>query len=192
MTLKSPASTTGSSPWASSSTWAAARSTCSAACFGRLRRVQVREEKARETNDLADPRLRRARPERPVWVQHDDALLQYLEVSPHENRVPLAREERPEVAVVQRGDEAVERPRQARAARHAGDRVHTAPLLEPPKRPDRQLLETNHVGPVDGDEAHHLFEVRVPPRRRRVPVEQVPAPDQHCASSSNAAELLGR
>ena len=50
----------------------------------RLRRVQVREEKARETDDLADPRLPPASPERPVWVQHDDTLLHYLQVAPHQ------------------------------------------------------------------------------------------------------------
>ena len=68
----------------------------------------------------------------------------------------------------------------ARAAlRDGGGARIPLPLVQPLERPDRHLLEAEHVGLVSRRELDHVAEVEPPPRRRVAAVEDVPAPDEH-------------
>ncbi len=72
--------------------------------------------------------------------------------------------------------------RAEREQRLPGDRrgrMHPAPALQMAQRPDRQLLEADHVGTIPRHELDHLAEVGPALGRRRIPVEEVPGPDEH-------------
>ena len=66
----------------------------------------------------------------------------------------------------------------------------TSPAVKPGERPRRHLLHAEHVRLVGRRERDHLVEERAPLRRDGVPMEEVPAPDEHastllpCASCS--------
>ena len=134
----------------------------------RLRRVQVREEKARETDDLADPRLRRAASRAPC-VGSARRRSRCSTSRSRRTRIafPWPVKSRPEVAVVQRGDEPVERPRHGRGPARRRRRPPVMPLHSSSRRSDQTGSSWRQTtsGPSHGDEANHLFEIRVPPRR---------------------------
>ena len=80
--------------------------------------------------------------------------------------------------MVELGEPAAELALPSRGARGDGaDRLHAAPGLEVPQRPDRHLLQADDVRAVGGDELDHLAEERAPLRRDGVAVEEVPRAD---------------
>ncbi len=79
--------------------------------------------------------------------------------------------------MVQPREEAPEPARDARGPCDDGKCLHSAPLLEVRDAPDGNLLEAHDVGAVVADDVEHLLEERVPTRRERVPVEDVPGAD---------------
>ena len=112
-------------------------------------------------------------------VQHDRLLSEYAQLGLQQDRVRLPRERRPEQALVDRGSQPPEgdAPQQWPRSDRSED-LNPAPLGQALQRPDRQLLQAQHVGAVLGGEADHLLEVAVPLRRARVAVEDVPGADE--------------
>ncbi len=163
---------------------------------GVARAVQIRDQAGpargvREPHRLHDPALLRpgepragAEPQgsrlavaKAARVQGEGRARDESQRRPDEDRVSLARERRAQQALVG--------PRQAVAERRRDrDRPDPRPSRdltggEEPERPGGYLLHAEHVGVVGGREADHLGEVTGPLRGHRVPVEEVPAPDEH-------------
>ena len=72
--------------------------------------------------------------------------------------------------------------RAERKQRLPGDRrgrMHPAPALQMAQRPDRQLLEADHVGTIAGHELDHLAEVGPALGRDGIAVEEIPGADEH-------------
>src|SRR5579864_3841202 len=108
-----------------------------------------------------------------------------------ENRICLTGEGRPNEAVVESRNGAAEPDSERRVPRDIRNGLHLAPGLELRQRPEWKLLQAQEVRTVRSREPHHLLEESPTPRRRRIPVKEVPGPDEQahyckrrCASSS--------
>jgi hypothetical protein len=108
--------------------------------------------------------------------------LERAQVRAEQDRVRLAGERGAKESVVDARQDAAdaggrrERP-ERRPGRDHADGHHRAPLVQALERPDGNLLEQEHVGPV-AREPHHLLEKRPALRRNGVPVKQIPAADE--------------
>ncbi len=99
--------------------------------------------------------------------------------APDEDRVRLAGERRAQQTVMNVRQHGAERG--AAEQRPPGDghgRRHAAPVAEALERPQRNLLETHHVGLVGGCEPNHRLEIRAAPGRDGIAVEEVPRTDE--------------
>jgi glycosyltransferase involved in cell wall biosynthesis len=131
--------------------------------------VEVDDLKAVEVDCVGDP---------PQLRLADDCRAEVVRGARRQDRASLPGHRRAEQPVVQRRDG----PRadgEQRPARDGRGRMHSAPVLEVPERPDRQLLQADDVGVVAGHELEHLAEKRPALRRGSIPVEKVPSPHEH-------------
>ena len=111
-------------------------------------------------------------------ADHERSVLVCIELPRNEDRVRLAGEGRTEEAVVQLGDPPAELRASPRRSGDGAERAHAAPALELAERPDRHFLQTDDPGLVRSDELDHLAQVGAPLGRARVPVEEIPAPNE--------------
>src|SRR3990170_130047 len=101
------------------------------------------------------------------------ARVRRVETAAHEQGVRLASQRRANALGIEALEPAAERP-QKRALRRRGEREHAAPRRQARQPPERDLLQSDDVRLVLGDEAHHPLEVRAARRRRRSAVKEVP------------------
>ena len=111
-------------------------------------------------------------------------MLSDLQVNAEQDRIRLSGERRAQESVVQLGEHAADLGSRGERAdmwalRNRPDGRHSAPVVKLPERPDGQFLQAEHSGAVGTRQPHHLLEERLTPRRLRVPVEEVPAANEH-------------
>ena len=138
-----------------------------------VRRVDIADD------DLLEPDRVTHAPLSPLIADPDRAVLERDERRRQQDRVRLAGDSGAKARRVVPLEGAAEPARQQRPLRDGAHGRHPAPLLELRERPERQLLQAEHVRPVPGGELDHLAEIESSPRRRGAAVVDVPAANQH-------------
>ena len=111
-------------------------------------------------------------------VQANDSLpADEFEPAGEEQGVRLAGEEGSQALWVPLGEPPCERTPE-RQHRDGGEDRHAAPRSEPVERPDRNLLECDHVWAVLDHRSNHFLQVEGARRRRSAAVEDVPRSDE--------------
>ena len=113
-------------------------------------------------------------------VQRQDSMVEHAQPRRELNRVSLTCEQRAEQTVIEIGQPPPERRRDGhRPERRTRSNVADGEAAHGPRG---HLLQAENVRTVGGRKADHLVEVGAPLRRHGVPVEQVPAPNEHTST----------
>jgi hypothetical protein len=113
----------------------------------------------------------------PPLVENELRVVTYGESRRDQDRVRLPLERRAEVWPAL-GEPIRELRGQARTGGHDSERLVAGPALETSQGRDGELLQQDERGLVLDSESNHSFELPHRPARTRVPVEDVPGPDE--------------